>query len=55
MDSLVKGRQRLGSQEGGRQELVIAGDFEPLASQVEDGAGVDDEPRHQVLAFGVGA
>ena len=44
LDGLVEGRQRLGTQERGCEEFVRAPDRDPRARQVEDGAGVNDEP-----------
>ena len=48
MDGLVQSRQCLGTKERRCQELVYAWhlDFGLRARQVEDGAGVDDEPSH---------
>ena len=48
LDGLVQGRQRLGPQERRCEELVLARDVDPRAREVEDGAGVDDEPGHRV-------
>ena len=44
VNRLVQDRQRLGAQKGGREEFVGAGDFQSFPGQMEDGAGVDDEP-----------
>jgi len=44
LDGLVEGRQRLGTQERRCEEFVRAADRDPRARQVEDGAGVNDEP-----------
>jgi len=48
LDGLVQSRQRLGTQERRCEELVRAWDLDPRARQVEDSAGVDDEPGHRV-------
>jgi hypothetical protein len=47
LDGLVQSRQRLGAKERGCEELVWAPDLDFGGRQVEDGAGVDNEPRHQ--------
>src|SRR5207249_11551041 len=52
LDGLVQSRQRLGTKERRCEELVRAWDLDPLARQVEDGAGVDDEPSHRVPQIG---
>lgn len=46
VDCLVQDRKRLRAEEGRREELVVAGDLDPLVREVEHGADVDDEPGH---------
>jgi hypothetical protein len=52
LDGLVQSRQRLGAKKRRREELVRALDFDLRARQMEDGAGVDDEPGHRVPQIG---
>src|SRR5439155_15406678 len=42
----------LGTKERRCQELVLACDLDPRGREVEDGAGVDDEPGHRVPPIG---
>jgi hypothetical protein len=44
----------LGTKERRCEELVRLWGLDPRARQVEDGAGVDDEPGHRYLRSGVG-
>src|SRR5207245_156399 len=46
LDCLVQSRQYLGTKQRRREELVCVWNIGSLCSQVEDGAGVDDEPSH---------
>jgi hypothetical protein len=39
-------RERLGPEERRGEELVLVGDLDPVAHEVEHHAGVDDEPGH---------
>src|SRR5439155_8272212 len=52
LDGLVQSRQRLGTKERRREELVRAWDLGLLARQVEDSGCVDDEPSHRVPQSG---
>src|SRR6266496_4254070 len=52
LDGLVQCRQRLGTKERRCEELVRAWDLDPRARQVEEGAGVDDDPSHRVPQVG---
>jgi hypothetical protein len=47
-DGLVHGRQRLGTEQGRREKLVLARDLDACVHQVQDDSGVDDEPGHRV-------
>ena len=51
----TQSRQRLGTKQRRRDELVRIWDIGSLCRQVEDGAGVDDEPSHRAPQIGVGA
>jgi hypothetical protein len=47
LDGLVQSRQCLRTKERRCEKLVRASDLDPRAREVEDGAGVEDEPSHR--------
>jgi len=52
LDRLVQERQGLGPQECRCEELMLARDLDPFGGDMEDGAGVDDEPGNRVPQIG---